>query len=184
MELKFTRSSKVSAKDFLMRVDECRIFSPLWDIELVRELTLLLTGVALQCYRLKKSQWTSWSTFRMALRSRFGDDNFGRRVRDQIRVRTRGAKQKLEDYLTCLLGLYDKLDGLNVIEEQLHNVRRGLRPEFRRVIKRKDITDFEDLAQIGKDWEAECATMRDYTPPPPPPPPPPAGNVICTGICV
>ena len=26
---------------------------------------------------------------------------------------------------------------------------------FRRVIKRKDIADFEELAQIGKDWKAE-----------------------------
>ena len=40
-----------------------------------------------------------------------------------------------------------------------------LRPEFRRVIKRKDVVDFEELAQIGKDWEAEWATMRDYKPP-------------------
>ena len=41
-----------------------------------------------------------------------------------------------------------------------------MRPEFRRVIKRKDIADFEELAQIGKGWEAEWATMRNYKPPP------------------
>ena len=86
--LKFNGSSKASAEDFLTRVDECRIFSPLMDIELISSLLLLLTGVTLQCYRLKKSQWTSWSTFRTAFRSRFGDDNFDRSVRDQIRVRT------------------------------------------------------------------------------------------------
>ena len=86
--LKFNGSSKASAKDFLTRVDECSIFYPLSDIELITALPLLLTGVALQWYRLKKSQWTSWSTVRTAFRSRFGDDNFDRRVRDQIRART------------------------------------------------------------------------------------------------
>ena len=35
-------------------------------------------------------------------------------------------------------------------------------------MKRKDIVDFEELAQIGKDWEAEWATMRDYNSLPPP----------------
>ena len=48
------------------------------------------------------------------------------------------------------------------------NEHRGLRPEFRRVIKRKNIVDFEELAQIGKDWEAKWATMIDYKPPPAP----------------
>ena len=57
--------------------------------------------------------------------------------------------------LTCLLGLYDKLDNPYSVEEKLDNAHRGLRPEFRRVIKRKNIVDFEELAQIGKDWEAE-----------------------------
>ena len=91
-KLKFNGSSKASAEDFLTRVDECRIFSPLSDMELISALPLLLTGVALQWYRLKKSQWISCFTFRTAFRSRFGDDNFDRRVRDQIRARTQGAK--------------------------------------------------------------------------------------------
>ena len=66
--LKFNGSSKASAENFLTRLNECRIFSPLSDIELISALPLLLTGVALQWYRLKKSQWTSWSTFRTAFR--------------------------------------------------------------------------------------------------------------------
>ena len=113
--LKFNGSSKASAEDFLTRVDECRIFAPLLDIELVSALA-------------------SWSTFRRAFRSRFGNDNFDRRVRDQIRARTQGVKEKIEDYLTCLLGLYDKLDGPYSVEEQLDNAHRGLRPEFRKTI--------------------------------------------------
>ena len=91
-KLKFNGSSKASAEDFLTRVDECRIFSPLSDMELISALPLLLTGVALQWYRLKKSQWISCFTFRTAFRSRFGDENFDRRIRDQIRARTQGAK--------------------------------------------------------------------------------------------
>ena len=79
---KFNGSSKASAEDFLTRVDECRIFSPLSDMKLISAPSLLLTGVALQWYRLKKAQWTSWSTFKMAFRSRFVDDNFDSRVRD------------------------------------------------------------------------------------------------------
>ena len=62
--LKFNGSSKASAEDFLTRVDECEIFSPLSDIELISALPLLLTGVALRWYRLKKSQWTSCVTSR------------------------------------------------------------------------------------------------------------------------
>ena len=94
----------------------------------------------------------SWSTFRTAFRSQFGNDNFHRRVRDHIRARTQGAKEKIEDYLTCLLGLYDKLDGPYSVREQVDNAQRELRPEFRRVIKRKNIADFKELAQLGKDW--------------------------------
>ena len=77
-------------------------------------------------------------------------------------------ERKIEDYITCLLGLYVKLDGPYSVEEQLDNAHRGLRPEFRRVMKRKDIADFEELAQLGKDWEVEWVTIRDYKPPPAP----------------
>ena len=84
-----------------------------------------------------------------------------RRVRDQIRARTQGAKEKIEDYLTCLLGLYDKLDGPYSVEEQLDNVHRGLRLEVRRVIKRKDIADFEELAHI----EEKNTPMEKTSPP-------------------
>ena len=91
--LKFNGSSKASAEDFLTRVDECRIFSPLSDIELISALPLLVTGVALQWYPLKKPQWTSWSTFRTAFRSRFGENNFDRRVGDQIRAHSRRERE-------------------------------------------------------------------------------------------
>ena len=72
-----------------------------------------------------------------------------------------GPHLEIADYLTCLLGLYDKLDGPYSVEEQLDNAHRGLRPEFRRVVQCKDIVDFEELAQIGKDCEVEWATMRE-----------------------
>ena len=110
--LKFNGLSKANLGDFLTGEDGRRVFSPLSGIELISAVPLLLSGVASQWYRLKKSRWTSWSTFRMTFRSQFGDDNFDHHIRDQIRARTQRVKENIEDYLICLLGSYDKLEWL------------------------------------------------------------------------
>ena len=101
-------------------------------------------------------QWTSWSTFRTAFRSRFCDDNFDRRVRDQIRARTQGAKEKIEDYLTCLLGLYDKLDGPYSVEEQLDNEWGQVWQLWTRISRRKIFPAKKRIHPLGQRDATQC----------------------------
>ena len=37
--------------------------------------------------------------------------------------------------------------------------------EYKRIIKHKDIANFGKHAQLGKDWEAEWDTIRDFKTP-------------------
>ena len=81
-KISFSGKSGVSAKDFLIRLEECREFTPINDDDLLRALPLLLQDIALQWFRIRKNRWRRRSEFRADFRRRFGDSDFASRVRE------------------------------------------------------------------------------------------------------
>lgn len=64
-------------------------------------------------------------------------DNIDHRIIEQITMHTQGPKEKIRNYLACLVGVYNQLDYHSTRQEQLDNAHRGLRPNYNRLIKRQ-----------------------------------------------
>ena len=161
-KISFSGKSGVSAEDFLIRLEECREFTPINDDVLLRALPLLLQDIALQWFRIRKNRWRSWSEFRADFRRRFGDYDFASRVREQISSRSQGPKEKVDEYLTQLEGLIAMLKDEVPLVEQLDWAYRGLRSEFKKVLQRSDFRYSDELAQRGRRWEMTWAAAKEY----------------------
>ena len=48
------------------------------------------------------------------------------------------------------------------LTEQLDSAYRGLRPEFKKVIRKFEFRDFNELTQIGSSWEMVWAAAKEY----------------------
>ena len=165
-----TSSAKpgASVDDFLTRLEECRGITPVTDDDLLRALPLLLKYVALLWFRISDDDWWNWPEFKIAFRRRFGNFDIEARVREQIFNRTQGPKKSMDDHLTHLRGLIAMLKVKVPLVEQLDWAYRGLRPEFKKVIRKFEFQGFNELVQIGRSWEMAWAAVKEYRVPPPP----------------
>ena len=167
-KISFSGESEASVEDFLTRLEECRGITPISDDDLLRALPLLIKDVALLWFRISDEEWRNWPQFKTAFRRRFGNYDFAARVREQIFNRTQGPKESMDDYLTHLRGLIMMLRNRVPLADQLDWAYRGLRPEFKKVIRKFKFRDFNDLTQIGRSWEMAWAAVKEYRVPPPP----------------
>ena len=167
-KISFSGKPGASVEDFLTRLEECRGITPISDDDLLRALPLLLKDVALLWFRISGDEWRNWPEFKVAFRRRFGNFDFEARVREQIVNRTQGPKESMDDYLTHLRGLIAKLTVRVPLNEQMDWAHRGLRPEFKKEIRKFEFRDFNELAQIGRSWEMAWAAIKEYRLPPPP----------------
>ena len=167
-KISFSGKSGASAEDFLTRLEECRGVTPISDDDLLRALPLLLKDVALLWFRIRRDRWRSWPEFRADFRRRFSDHDFTARVKAQISSRTQGPRESIDDYLTHLEGLIAMLEGRMSQTDQLDWAYQGLRPEYKKMIRKLDFRDFDELARLGRSWEMTWAAAKEYRPPPPP----------------
>ena len=106
---------------------------------------MLLKDVALLWFQISDDEWRNCPEFKIAFRRRFGNFNFEARVRELIFNSTQGPKESMDDYLTHLRGLIALLKIKVPLDEQLDWAYRGLRPEFKKVIRKFDFRDFNEL---------------------------------------
>ncbi|EFN88524.1 hypothetical protein EAI_13201, partial [Harpegnathos saltator] len=133
---------------FLLRISEGRDVIPIADEDLFKCLPFFLTGIALQWYRMKRSRWVSWRKFAGAMRARFGDPDFQFALRDEIMRRTQGEHEPVADYLTCILGLFGRLDPPWGEVEQLNYAYRNMLPRLQVAVHRDDFEDFDALERL------------------------------------
>ena len=130
-------------------------------------LPVLLDGLALKWFKINEKNFYSWQKFKKEIKCHFGDDDFDRRIREQIHSRIQGKNERIDEYLTNIQGLINRLDNEIPVVEQLDWAHRGLRLEYHRVIRRSYFKSFRELSQLGRSWEKEWNVyIKDYKPPP------------------
>ena len=97
---------------------------------------MLPQDVALSWFPISKDEWRNWSEYKTAFRRRFGNYDFAAKVREKIFKRTQGPKENVNDYLIHLRGLIAMLRDKILWAGQLDWAYRGLRPEFKKVIRK------------------------------------------------
>ena len=168
-KLSFSGENVFSADSFLDKIEYRRRLTEVSDEELLMAMPVLLDGMALRWFDIHEHEFTTWKKFKKELRNRFGDDDFDRRIREQIQVRTQGKDESMDDYLTNLQGFIKHLHDEVPMVEQLDWAHRGLRPKYHQVISRSDFRSFRELSRLGRNWEKQWNVyMREYKPPPPP----------------
>ena len=168
-KITFDGSNNLSADSFLTKIEDRRRLTQVTDDEMLLSLPVLLDGLALKWFKINEKNFYSWQKFKKEFKSHFGDDDFDRRIREQIHTRTQGKNERINEYLTNIQGLINRLDNEIPVFEQLDWTHRGLRPEYHRVIRRSYFKSFRELSQLGRSWEKEWNVyIKDYKPPPPP----------------
>ena len=101
--LKFSCNRDEDAENYLRPLIEGKSIIPFNDAGLLRLLPFFLSGIALNWYRTKQSNWHTFEQFASAFRTRFGDPDFQFELRQEIHKRTQGEKESVADYLTCII---------------------------------------------------------------------------------
>ncbi|XP_043285560.1 uncharacterized protein [Venturia canescens] len=153
---------------FLTRISEGRALVPVSDVDLIRCIPFFLTGVALQWYRNDKDRWENWSQFASACRLRFGDPDYQYALREEIMRRTQGLEEPVADYLTCLRGLFSRLQPPWDEAQQIQHAHRNLIPRLHVAIQRDDVFDFDSFEHVAVRVEKSFQTSRSYRAPPAP----------------
>ena len=83
-------------------------------------------------------------------------------------VERRAQRKGIDDYLAHLEGLIAMLRSEVPQVEQLDWAYHGLRPEFKKVIRKFDFRDFDELARLARSWEMACSSDKEYRAPPSP----------------
>ena len=167
-KLQFDGKRDHSAEEFLLRVNECRSGTRLTELDLLDTLPHLLSGLALQWYRLERPRWAGWREFLVAFRRRFGGVNFQLRVREEVRRRTQGPDEAITDYLVGLRHIMNYVSPPYSLEEQVDFAYANLHPNYRSKIERDQIRSLEELEAKGEQLEAARLLSREYRPPPSP----------------
>ena len=161
-KISFIGKSGASVEDFLTRLEEYRGITPISDDDMLRALPLLLKDVALLWFRIREDRWRSWPEFKADFRRRFSDYDFAARFKAQISSRTQGPKESINDYLTHLEGFIAMLRNEVPQVEQLDWAYYGLRPKYKKVIRKFDFRDFDELARLGRSWEMAWSSAKEY----------------------
>ena len=154
-KLSFSGENVLSADSFLDKIEYRRRLTEVSDEELLMAMPVLLDGMALRWFDIHEHEFTTWKRFKKELRNRFGDDDFDRRIREQIQVTRQGKDESMDDYLTNLQGLIKHLHDEVPMVEQLDWAHRGLRPKYHQVISRSDFRSFRELSRLGKNLEKQ-----------------------------
>lgn len=153
---------------FLTRIAEGRALIPVSETDLIRCVPFFLTGVALQWFRNDSPNWTSWSQFEAACRIRFGDPDYQYALREEIMRRTQGLDEPVADYITCLRGLFARLQPPWDESRQIQYAHRNLIPRLHIAIHRDDMFDFASFEHVAVRVEKSFLAARTYRAPPPP----------------
>lgn len=157
-----------SIEEFLTRVEECRELTGLTEAELLRALPLLLSGTALQWYRQNRHLFQSWEQLRFAVRDRFGEALWQRRLKEEARRRTQGPDESAADFFTGLQGILAHFNPPMPPNEVLDLAYENLRPEYRDAIRRSDFVSLQQLVALTRDRERIWEMRTEQRPPPPP----------------
>ncbi|EFN78617.1 hypothetical protein EAI_04854, partial [Harpegnathos saltator] len=99
-------------------------------------------------YRVGKSRWVSWREFEVAMRARFGDPDFQFALRDQILRRTQGEHEPVADYLTCMRGLFGRLDPPWSEVELMNYAHRNMLPRLQIAVHHDDFVTIDALERL------------------------------------
>lgn len=129
--LKFTGSrSGMSVNAFVERVEEFRIARGVTEDELNHSIVDLLDGRALTWFRSVRSTFGSWREFIEGLRREFLPLDYEFELWKEIRARVQGVNERIGEFFSCMINLFNRLPTAPSEAEKLAILRRNIAPYF------------------------------------------------------
>lgn len=166
-DLLYDNSPRLSADEFLLRLEENCIAYNLSRGQLLSCLPGLLGGLPLQWYRLNRPLWSSWDSFVRNFREMYISADYQDQLEEEIRKRTQGINERLGDFVVALCTLLSKLDPPPDERTQLKWIFRNIHPDYMTYIRKGDAYSIPRLLELGQEYELLQDRRRNYRPPPP-----------------
>ena len=110
-------------------------------------------------------QWQNFTDFVQSFRSRFGDPEFQFELRQEIHHRTQGERERVGDFITCMISLFDRVVPRLSEEEEISFVHRNVLPRFELIITRQNIFSLTQFEKIAVSVEKSLLLSKTYRPP-------------------
>lgn len=148
------RDSKLSLHAFLERLEEFRITKNVSISELLRGISQLLEGEALEWYRFYGKECVTWEAFVRDFKEEFLPSSYNRKTIKEIYNRTQHPTESVTSYIYTMRTYFRRLDTPLPESEQIGVIKDNLAPYY----KSKVFCDtFSSVAEL----RAKCRLLED-----------------------
>lgn len=147
---------------FLRQTEECKNSLGVTEDEILNNLTSVLTGEALEWFRLKHTNFSSFERFAEVFKKQYTVANFQERLQDEIDARVQAKNEPITTFLTKMQILFDKLEPPFDLERQLNVTFKKFNPDYLSHMNRSDFNDFEGFLLKAKEVEFKLLHIKAY----------------------
>ena len=166
--LSFSGEETESVVSFIERCEEFQVFNEVPEAAMCRLAPEILKGKALQWFRVNRESIDSFNTLKERLRETYQPANYDLRLRKDMYVRTQGAGETINEFLTCMAAMNRRLT-IPLTENELVGLAYGnLHPEYLAHISSGPFHTMRELLLHGRGIEEQKARIESYRPPPNP----------------
>lgn len=165
--LQFTGNiQKLSVMSFLERVDELKVARNISDEELFRTCIDLFSEQALSWYRSVRMSVTNWQELTAILKRDFLPEDYDECLMSEIRLRTQGPMENLQNYILSVEALFRRLGEKKTESEIVKQIIRNLHPSYAHYFVMHKIATLSELKEQCR--QIQCVKTRSdkYRPPP------------------
>lgn len=167
-EVSFSGRRGEDVEEFLALIDESCSLVPIREEDLLKSLSFCVKGAARTWYREARSTIPNWPAAKAAFRERFADPDYQIALREEISCRTQGESESVLVYLSCMSGLFSRLDPLWTERERVRYAHRNMLPSYRLVTPLQDHWTMKDLERSAARQEQILRSMETKRIPPKP----------------
>lgn len=166
-KLSFSGKAGSDPTRFLRQLQESMDSLGITGDEILKNLTSVLSGEALEWFRLKQNSFNSYDHFKGVFKKQYTVANYQERLHEEIEARKQAKNEPITTFLTNMQILFDKLEPPYDLERQLNITFKKLNPDYLSQIDRSDFNDFESFLTKGKSVEFKLLHMKQYKNPNP-----------------
>lgn len=166
--LSFSGEETESVASFLESCDEFQADNDASDDIMYRLTSEILKGKALQWWRVSRNSLGTFSALKDGIREAYLPLDYDIRLRKDMFVRTQGAGEKINEFLTCVSAMNRRLKRPLQESELVELAYGNLHPDYLQQIPPNAISSMRELMFFGRAVEGQKIRRESYMPPPKP----------------
>ncbi|XP_055838892.1 uncharacterized protein LOC129906926 [Episyrphus balteatus] len=141
-----------SAREFIERLIELNESYKIRNNEILKALSEIFKGPALEWFRINRTAFVSWDEFQKAFLTYFLPTRFINKLEDEIARKSQGPREKAKDFIRSYQYLVHQHPNMR-LKDHVDKIYDRLRPEYHLYIRRKDFETLEELSGLAEEYE-------------------------------